>query len=172
MTGRLTGKRAIVTGAGSGIGRASARLFAAEGANVMAVDVNEGGLAETVAGRFVDESRVRDGCGRRTDRTSSERPTEKCASTTPGRAASADWSFSSSTLSRVRRSFRVAWFRAAATRIFAARSPAPPAGAKLPAARAAQRQAWRKRPPRFLGPPAALPVRGDDGCTRRSSEDI
>src|SRR5262249_32921196 len=39
---RLTGKRAIVTGAASGIGRASAILFAAEGAAVLAVDVAEG----------------------------------------------------------------------------------------------------------------------------------
>ncbi len=36
--GRLEGKRAIVTGAGSGIGRASAKLFAAEGAAVLVVD--------------------------------------------------------------------------------------------------------------------------------------
>ncbi|HTO54387.1 MAG TPA: SDR family NAD(P)-dependent oxidoreductase [Myxococcota bacterium] len=36
---RLAGKRAIVTGAASGIGRASAVLFAAEGAAVVAVDV-------------------------------------------------------------------------------------------------------------------------------------
>jgi NAD(P)-dependent dehydrogenase (short-subunit alcohol dehydrogenase family) len=35
---RLKGKTAIVTGAASGIGRASARLFAAEGASVIAVD--------------------------------------------------------------------------------------------------------------------------------------
>jgi NAD(P)-dependent dehydrogenase (short-subunit alcohol dehydrogenase family) len=35
---RLDGKRAIVTGAASGIGRASATLFAAEGATVLAVD--------------------------------------------------------------------------------------------------------------------------------------
>ena len=36
--GRLAGRRAIVTGAASGIGRASAELFAAEGARVLAVD--------------------------------------------------------------------------------------------------------------------------------------
>jgi NAD(P)-dependent dehydrogenase (short-subunit alcohol dehydrogenase family) len=36
--GRLTGKRAVVTGAASGIGRASALLFAKEGARVLAVD--------------------------------------------------------------------------------------------------------------------------------------
>ena len=39
---RLSGKRAIVTGAASGIGRASAILFAAEGAQVLAVDLAEG----------------------------------------------------------------------------------------------------------------------------------
>jgi NAD(P)-dependent dehydrogenase (short-subunit alcohol dehydrogenase family) len=47
--GRLDGKRAIVTGAGSGIGRASALRFAEEGARVLAVDLAEAGLAETVA---------------------------------------------------------------------------------------------------------------------------
>jgi len=36
--GRLEGRKAIVTGAASGIGRASAELFAAEGARVLAVD--------------------------------------------------------------------------------------------------------------------------------------
>ena len=47
--GSLTGKRAIVTGAGSGIGRASARRFAEEGASVVAVDVSAEALAQTVA---------------------------------------------------------------------------------------------------------------------------
>ena len=37
---RLAGKCCIVTGAGSGIGRASARRFALEGAKVLAVDVS------------------------------------------------------------------------------------------------------------------------------------
>ena len=47
--GRLSGKRAIVTGAGSGIGRASAVLFAAEGAQVVAVDRVEEAVDETAA---------------------------------------------------------------------------------------------------------------------------
>ncbi len=45
---RLEGKRAIVTGAGSGIGRATSLRFAAEGAAVLAVDWNEQGARETV----------------------------------------------------------------------------------------------------------------------------
>ena len=46
---RLDGKVAIVTGAGSGIGRASAVLFAQEGASVVASDINEEPGEETVA---------------------------------------------------------------------------------------------------------------------------
>ena len=38
---RLKGKVAIITGAGSGIGKASALLFAREGANVVVADLNE-----------------------------------------------------------------------------------------------------------------------------------
>lgn len=49
MPNRLQGKRAIVTGAGSGIGRASAALFAAEGAAVLCVDRNAQGVHETAA---------------------------------------------------------------------------------------------------------------------------
>ncbi len=40
MSGRLAGKRAFLTAAGAGIGRATARLFAAEGAHVIATDVD------------------------------------------------------------------------------------------------------------------------------------
>ncbi|MDR7519555.1 MAG: SDR family NAD(P)-dependent oxidoreductase [Armatimonadota bacterium] len=45
---RLAGKVAIVTGAGSGIGREGARLFAAEGATVVAVDIRADAVEETV----------------------------------------------------------------------------------------------------------------------------
>jgi meso-butanediol dehydrogenase / (S,S)-butanediol dehydrogenase / diacetyl reductase len=42
---RLAGRRAIVTGAGAGIGRASAERLMAEGAQVLAVDINADSLA-------------------------------------------------------------------------------------------------------------------------------
>ena len=40
--GRLDGKRAVITGAASGIGEATARLFVAEGASVVLADVDAG----------------------------------------------------------------------------------------------------------------------------------
>jgi 3-oxoacyl-[acyl-carrier protein] reductase len=47
--GRLSGRTAIVTGAASGIGRATAQLFAAEGARVLAVDLPDKGLGHNHA---------------------------------------------------------------------------------------------------------------------------
>ncbi|TMC54819.1 MAG: glucose 1-dehydrogenase [Chloroflexi bacterium] len=47
--GRLEGKVCVITGAGSGIGRASALLFASEGARVVVADVDLKGAGETVA---------------------------------------------------------------------------------------------------------------------------
>lgn len=44
--GRLTGKTALITAAGQGIGRASALAMAREGAKVLATDVNAAALAE------------------------------------------------------------------------------------------------------------------------------
>ncbi|WP_424988079.1 SDR family NAD(P)-dependent oxidoreductase [Microbulbifer sp. S227A] len=47
--GRVEGKVAIVTGAGSGMGRSHAIVLAREGAKILATDQNEAGLEETVA---------------------------------------------------------------------------------------------------------------------------
>ena len=50
MTGRLEGKRCLVTGGGSGIGRAVARRFAAEGARVVVAGRRREPLEETGRG--------------------------------------------------------------------------------------------------------------------------
>jgi NAD(P)-dependent dehydrogenase (short-subunit alcohol dehydrogenase family) len=46
---RLEGKVVVITGAGSGMGRSMANLFAAEGAKVVAADWHQGSLDEVVA---------------------------------------------------------------------------------------------------------------------------
>ena len=49
MAGRLDGKVCVITGAGSGMGREAALLFAAEGAEVCAADMNLAAAEETVS---------------------------------------------------------------------------------------------------------------------------
>jgi len=46
---KLDGKVALITGAGSGMGKATSLLFAREGAKIGAVDIDEGAAAETAA---------------------------------------------------------------------------------------------------------------------------
>ena len=50
MNGLLQDKVALITGAASGIGRASAQLFARQGARVVAADISEAAGEETVRG--------------------------------------------------------------------------------------------------------------------------
>src|SRR3954467_5236427 len=67
MSLRLEGKNAVITGAGSGIGLATARRFAAEGAHVVCVDLDVAAgekAAAEVGGTFIradvaDEEQVR-----------------------------------------------------------------------------------------------------------------
>ena len=75
--GRLQGKSVIITGAGSGIGRAAALLFTREGAKLIAVDRTEA-VKETVdevkkAGGVAEAMHGRRGLRRRTSSPSSTR---------------------------------------------------------------------------------------------------
>jgi len=59
MAGRLAGKVCVITGAASGIGAETARLFAAEGARVVAVDISSGAEGDLVVEADVtDEEQV------------------------------------------------------------------------------------------------------------------
>jgi 2-keto-3-deoxy-L-fuconate dehydrogenase len=49
MSGRLSGKKALITAAGAGIGRATALAFAHAGAQVLATDINADALASLAA---------------------------------------------------------------------------------------------------------------------------
>lgn len=49
MSGRLTGRTAVITGGGSGIGRAAALRFSAEGAAIAVLDLRLDAAAETAA---------------------------------------------------------------------------------------------------------------------------
>jgi NAD(P)-dependent dehydrogenase (short-subunit alcohol dehydrogenase family) len=54
----LEGKSAIVTGAASGIGRATAKLFAAQGAGVLLADMREEALLQVREGIIADGDRA------------------------------------------------------------------------------------------------------------------
>jgi len=72
VTGRLEGKVCVITGAAGGIGSESARLFSAEGATVVGVDLAEGAPGDLSVQADVADAeqverlfaRVREECGR------------------------------------------------------------------------------------------------------------
>jgi NAD(P)-dependent dehydrogenase (short-subunit alcohol dehydrogenase family) len=60
MAARLDGKVCVITGAASGIGAEAARLFAAEGAKVVGVDIDPGSEGElALQADVTDEEQVR-----------------------------------------------------------------------------------------------------------------
>src|SRR3954447_20081653 len=61
MAGRLEGKVCVITGAASGIGAESARLFGAEGAKVVGVDLEPGAVGDlAIEADVTDEDQVRE----------------------------------------------------------------------------------------------------------------
>jgi len=68
MDGLLQGKTAIITGAGRGIGRAAAELFAAQGANVVLSDIDPAPAEEAVGAIFAAGGRAISVPGDVTDR--------------------------------------------------------------------------------------------------------
>src|SRR6266540_280642 len=61
MAGRLDGKVCVITGAASGIGAETARLFAGEGAKVVGVDISPGAQGDlALEADVTDEEQVRD----------------------------------------------------------------------------------------------------------------
>jgi 2-hydroxycyclohexanecarboxyl-CoA dehydrogenase len=79
-TGRLAGKRALVTGAGSGIGAAVARLFCEQGASVLLFDLDGEALArmeDEINGRH-GEGRAATVCGDAGAATDAERAVQAC----------------------------------------------------------------------------------------------
>ncbi len=57
MAGRLGGKRAVITAAGQGMGRATALAFAGEGAEVFATDIDEAAVNELAGGQAMIAAR-------------------------------------------------------------------------------------------------------------------
>ena len=96
--GRLEGKSVIITGAGSGIGRAASLLFAKEGAKLVIVDrsdsVMETAKLVSEAGGTVEAVMADAGSESRREGASSTRPSPNTAGSTrsgPMPASAAGW---------------------------------------------------------------------------------